>query len=309
MTIKDNRGQSLVITVVAMTVLLGMAALAIDVGSWYKQKRDLQATADAAALAGAQALPDSTADAQALAIQYAAENGGTLGASGITFSSGGITADDTINVSLSRPAPGFFSKVFGIDAVTVGARASARSGNPSSAMYVAPITVPSTHPMLACVPPPCPDTTSISLNDLHSPGSANAAGSFSLLDLIPGDGGNQGQSTVASWMERGFDQWMPLGTYDAEPSAMFNGSAFQTALEDRTGDDVLFPVYRPPILGGGSGARFNIIGWVGFHIDSAAAGGSNGNLVGHFTRFIAHGIQASSGNSGNYGDYVVQLVN
>ena len=305
---QDERGQTIVITVVFLTVLLGFCALAIDVGSWWKAKRDLQATADAAALAGAQALPESTSDAQSLAIQYAGQNGGVLSASGISFSSQ-ITAHDTINVQMTQDAPGFFSRVFGIDLVTVGAHASARTDGISSAMWVAPITVASTHPMLGCTPPPCTDTTTIPLNDLHSPGSGNAAGAFSLLDLIPGDGGNQGQSTVAGWMETGFDQWMPLGTYFGEPSTMYNGSDFQAALRDRTGDEVLFPVYRPPILGGGSGARFNIIGWVGFHIDSADATGSSGELVGHFTRFLAHGIQASSANSNDFGVRAVQLVN
>ena len=55
------------------TVLLGATAVSLDVGSWYHAKRALQAKADAAALAGAQALPLSTSDAQALAIQYAAD--------------------------------------------------------------------------------------------------------------------------------------------------------------------------------------------------------------------------------------------
>jgi Flp pilus assembly protein TadG len=308
MTIRDNRGQALVITVVAMTVILGMAALALDVGSWYKQKRDLQATADAAALAGAQALPDSTSNARALAIQYAADNGYSLDDSGISFSSQ-TTSNDTISVSLSKQADGFFSKVFGIDSVNVGAHASARTDGVSAAMYVAPITVASTHPMLSCTPPPCTDTTSIPLNDLHSPGSGDAAGSFSLLDLIQGDGGNQGQSTVAGWMSGGFDQYMSLGTYYAEPSTFYNGSAFQSALQARTGDVVLFPVYQPPILSGGSGARFDIIGWVGFHIDAATTQGSGGSLVGHFTEFLAHGIQATSGSSNTFGVRAVQLVN
>ena len=71
----DNRGQTTVLTLVFMTVLLGMAALVLDVGSWYRADRALQQTADSAALAGAQALPDSTGDATNLAIEYAGKNG------------------------------------------------------------------------------------------------------------------------------------------------------------------------------------------------------------------------------------------
>ncbi len=50
----------------ALVVMLGFAAFAIDVGRAYFAKRQLQASADAAALAGAQNLPDEAA-AKALA--------------------------------------------------------------------------------------------------------------------------------------------------------------------------------------------------------------------------------------------------
>ena len=75
---KNQRGQATVLSLVFMTVLLGMAALVLDVGSWYRADRDTQSTADAAALAGAQALPDSTSQASTLASQYATKNGGGL---------------------------------------------------------------------------------------------------------------------------------------------------------------------------------------------------------------------------------------
>ena len=58
MRIRSTQGQATVLTVVFLVVLLGMAALVLDVGSWYRAKRAAQSTADAAALAGAQALPD-----------------------------------------------------------------------------------------------------------------------------------------------------------------------------------------------------------------------------------------------------------
>src|SRR5207253_1752389 len=43
----SDRGQATVITVLFLTVLLGMAAMAIDVGTWYQAKRKLQAKAAA----------------------------------------------------------------------------------------------------------------------------------------------------------------------------------------------------------------------------------------------------------------------
>ena len=86
MKTRSERGQSTVLTLVFLTVLLGMAALVLDVGSWYRTKRAAQSTADAAALAGAQALPYDTAGASNLAMQYANKNGGGVLPSGVTFS-------------------------------------------------------------------------------------------------------------------------------------------------------------------------------------------------------------------------------
>ncbi|MDX6544023.1 MAG: hypothetical protein QOK32_1626, partial [Gaiellaceae bacterium] len=152
----DNRGQTTVLTLVFMTVLLGMAALVLDVGSWYRADRALQQTADSAALAGAQALPDSTGDATNLAIEYAGKNGGGLSSGGIAFSSQQL-ANDTIKVNMTKQAPGFFSSVLGMNGATVGAHASARAGTMSQAQYVAPIGVDEKHPMLSGSGCPCFD--------------------------------------------------------------------------------------------------------------------------------------------------------
>ena len=69
----DQRGQSLVLVVISLTVLLGMAALVLDLGLGWYAKRQLQASVDAAALAGAQELP-SSANAVARAHEYILKN-------------------------------------------------------------------------------------------------------------------------------------------------------------------------------------------------------------------------------------------
>lgn len=306
--IRDERGQAAVLTVVFLTVLLGMTALAIDVGSWWHAKRELQATADAAALAGAQALPESTVDARALAVQYATKNGGVLGAGDVTFSTR-VAPDDTISVAVHEDAPGFFSKLFGIDTVNVGARAAARSDNASQALYVAPIVVNWKHPMLQCKPLPCPDPTEIDLADLHKPGSGDAAGSFGLIDLDQNDNGSVGSQILGNWIQHGFDDYLPLGSYRAVPSAKFNSSWIRDALQIRTGTVLLFPIYKT-ITGPGDNAVYNIIGWVGFRVTRFDTSGSSAAVYGSFTRRISEGIQVKPGdNVPDYGVRVVQLVN
>ena len=56
--VRDESGQSIPMVVVFLVVLIGMLALVVDVGSWFRAQRQLQTTADAAALAGAYGLPD-----------------------------------------------------------------------------------------------------------------------------------------------------------------------------------------------------------------------------------------------------------
>jgi len=68
-------GQALIIVVLFLFVLLGMAAMVIDVGYAYYAHRNLQADVDAAALAGAQELPDP-AMAEAVAYDYSGRDGG-----------------------------------------------------------------------------------------------------------------------------------------------------------------------------------------------------------------------------------------
>lgn len=81
----DECGQSAVIAVLFLTVLLGMTASVVDVGSWFRAQRQAQTQADAAALAGAQLLPDDPAGAISTAVSYAKDNGVTIDPSDVSF--------------------------------------------------------------------------------------------------------------------------------------------------------------------------------------------------------------------------------
>src|SRR5947207_2246480 len=71
----SEQGAAIIIVAFSCLLLLGISAFAIDVGYMLQAHRDLQATADAAALAGAQLLPD-TAAAISTARAYSAISGG-----------------------------------------------------------------------------------------------------------------------------------------------------------------------------------------------------------------------------------------
>ncbi|HEX6699971.1 MAG TPA: pilus assembly protein TadG-related protein [Gaiellaceae bacterium] len=302
---RNESGQALVLMCVFLLSLVGLAALVLDVGSWYRAKRQLQSTADAAALAGAQSLPDNPGNASGLAASYANKNTPDLATSDYSISSN-IVPNDRITVRITRPSPGFFAKLFGIDSVDVGARATAQTEGMASAKYVAPIAVKNTHPMLSGAGCPCfgqQNETTIPVGDTGAPGA------FALVNLLNGAQGTSGASTLADWINKGFQNYLPLGGYFSDPGVKFNSQQIQDALTNRLGTEMLFPVYDT-LTGQGSNAEYHVIGWVGFHIESFDARGNTGTITGWFTEVIWDGLAAttSTGGGPNFGAHTVQLV-
>jgi hypothetical protein len=309
--IDRERGQVVVVTVLALASLLGMSALAIDVGAWFQTKRHLQATADASALAGAQALPDNPGAASALALSYADKNGGGVLGANVSISSTDMP-NDTITVSPKQERPGVFSRVLGIDSVDIGAHATAIAGVPAQALHVAPMVVYCDHSLIHnCNGSHLPSfnvSTTLDFAPLGAPGA------FGMLNL---DGGNGtvGASKEGEWILTGFDKYLPLGYYRSDPGAKFSSQNIRSALTDRINTILLFPVYKT-LTGTGQNAQYLIIGWIGFMLQSYTVHGNNATLNGYFTTYIAEGILAKHAGGGapgsgappDFGTRSIQLI-
>lgn len=304
--LRRDDGQATVLAAVFMIGMLALAAFVLDVGSWFRQQRASQSTVDAAALAGAQGLPSDPSKAYDLATDFANKNGGVAGAT-ITISSK-WNPNDMITVSQTGSAPGFFSKILGIDSVNVSAHASAVVAIPGEAKFVAPITVNIKHPQLSGPGCPCygvPTTLPL--------GKTGAPGAFALLNLDPTDiNGTVGSSTMASWLTNGYDKNLPLGEYFSDPGTKYNDSKVQAALQSRFKSDMLFPVYDT-LLNGGSNAQYHIIGWAAFHLTDASASGTSGSLTGYFTNVFWQGVVSTSGPPSpaipDLGVHTIALIN
>jgi Flp pilus assembly protein TadG len=293
---RSERGQMLAIMAVSIVALCAMGAFVTDVGSWFRAHRATQSVADASALAGAQKLPASTTDAQALAQEYGTKNGG--GVTQIQFTSNTFT-NDTISVRAERVAPGFLSKVLGIASVNVRADATARAWNLGSAKYAAPFAVDKAHPMLSG--PGCPCFNQPTTLDLKKVGP----GAFRIVN-IDHSGGGTGQQILSDWIMRGYDGYMGLGWYYSDPGAKFNPGPLEDAIRARVGSELLFPVYDAT-RAQGSGFEYRIVGWVGFRISGFDGQGNNSILYGEFTSVVWEGITSESGDN-FFGAKVVKLV-
>lgn len=296
--LRDESGQALLLTVVFLVALIGAAALTTDVGAWYRQQRQAQSTADAAALAGAQVLPADPAQAQTLAQQYGDTNGG--GVDGISFSQG-FEPDDTVTVDVKKDTPSFFANIFGIGHATVTATASARAGVPDQVFGAAPIVVNKRHPLLSGPGCPC-----FGVSTTLPLGKDGAPGAFGLVDF---NGGSNANGDLADWIQSGYDNYLPLGDYLSNTGAQFSSDNVQSALTDRLGTDLLFPVYDT-LTGSGSNAQYEVMGWVAFHMTSFESSGNTGSLTGWFTKAIWNGLQGTTDqNLPDFGVYSVELVN
>jgi Putative Flp pilus-assembly TadE/G-like len=295
---RSERGQVVVLTTVMLAALLGLGAMVMDVGVWFHAKRQLQATADAAALAGAQSLPTDPGQAESLAVQYGASNGGGVDAGDVSFESQWV-ANDTIVVHAHGTQSAYFAKVVGFGSQNIGASAKARSEAPAEARYVAPIGVDRLHPMLSGGGCPCFDeSTTLDLKKI-------GPGAFRILN-IDGSHGGTGQTILAGWINKGYDQYMGLGWYFSDAGAKFNSSQVTDALESHIGTELLFPVYDQT-RAEGSNFDYRVVGWVGFHLTGFTANGNNGTLTGWFTSITWDGIQAQP-PSEDFGAHSIQLV-
>jgi hypothetical protein len=133
--LEDERGQTMVITVMFLVILLGFCALVLDVGHAYLAQRRLQSSVDAAALAGADSLPDVGA-ANTVAGQYG--NGGSNTPFGVdsvkmTVTTSclvgvpGCTTANAVTVKETGVVKTYFGGLFGVPSFNVNASATACS--------------------------------------------------------------------------------------------------------------------------------------------------------------------------------------
>ena len=138
---------------IMLIVLLGAAAMAVDLGWLFWQSIEIQHGADAAALAGVVYEPNLRTEAHAEGIAAAAENqfvdtslGGSDTVQIIDFVDDptAVANDNELRATVTHSVPTFFLKVFGLDSVEIKRTAVAQ--------YVLPVALGSPDPNLGADP-------------------------------------------------------------------------------------------------------------------------------------------------------------
>ncbi|HUP01699.1 MAG TPA: Tad domain-containing protein [Gemmatimonadota bacterium] len=148
-----DRGSTLVLVAAAMVSLLGMVALAVDLGMLFTARSEAQRAADSAALAGAGHLmfnPNDEAGARSQAEQYGESN--DIQGQQIDIDPQEDVevdlAEERVRVTVHRdevrggPVATWFARVLGIDEVDVAAVAAAQLGPAGAAKCLKPFIIP-----------------------------------------------------------------------------------------------------------------------------------------------------------------------
>src|SRR3954447_4598774 len=134
--LSDEHGQAVVFVMVFLVVVIALVGFVIDVGHAYQAQRSLQGAADAAALAGAQELPDPAA-AQQLAQQYGSSAAGKNKISDVAVTEQGTTSCNAtipgcapvnlVSVHEKATGPTYFAKIIGVNSFSLNVHAAACS--------------------------------------------------------------------------------------------------------------------------------------------------------------------------------------
>jgi hypothetical protein len=140
----SGRGQVMALVAIALVVLIGFVALAVDLGFLWGTKRKMQTAADAAALAGAVASRQGgdAATVEARADNVASLNGFTNGTNGVAitvtnpYTGGTCSASaNCVRVHIQQPESTYFLRVLGFTTISVSASAASGTTNSGSCIY------------------------------------------------------------------------------------------------------------------------------------------------------------------------------
>lgn len=298
----EEHGQSMVFFVVLMTGFVLMVALVVDVGMWLQARRSTQVVADAAALAGAQALQSSASPTDAVN-DYRQLNSTVTK---VTIVPGDASS---VRVTASRDLPGLFSRLAEVAGVTATAHATARVGPPGSLsndrlqslgdVVITPLVIDESD-ACAGARPTCLDTTQTFVLGrelgMMCPGTCSTrrlAGWFSCpRQCLGGSFGSAG------------------GTIDV-PGA---GRRALTGIVSRAVQSLDGRTVIVPLVDGVDGSSYHVDGFAALVVTDANWPRNDGStdpdrwIRGHFTTYRAPGALTTSGAAVDYGVSVVGLT-
>src|ERR1700691_3636759 len=138
----QHSGQIVLLSIFSILVLMGICGTVVDLGLLYSSRRQMQTAADAAAIAGANALQSSNgSNYQVAATDVAGLNGFSNGNNGVTVTVAPPANDpgpaglSYVQVNITQSEPTYFLRVLGYNNVNVSTQAIAGTVNGPACIY------------------------------------------------------------------------------------------------------------------------------------------------------------------------------
>jgi hypothetical protein len=200
--IRNDSGAIALLVAILSVALIGMAAIVIDAGMLYSQRRSMQTAADAAALAGVQDLPANPASARSTANSYVDKNPGGTGATSRSYQVlSTYGPNDTLKVNIGQPSFNLtLARFLGMETASVGASATAVIASPSAyGANVMPFGIMSKEPSGSA---PFGYQFNQTLT-LKQPAGQGQSGNFQFLSLTLPPGGHFGANDITDALRNG----------------------------------------------------------------------------------------------------------
>ncbi|MEV5051783.1 pilus assembly protein TadG-related protein [Arthrobacter sp. LAR12-1-1.1] len=309
----SERGGIAVIVALLMVVLLGFAAIAIDVGKLYSERAQLQNGSDSVALMLAQKCAKNVNDSDcsstsALAGDLANKNAvdGQSNVKSIGLDKVNRKATVTIGAKETGGAPNsvsnFFARALGFPGSEVTAISNVQWGTPSKGTVIVPLTIAE-----------CKfssDPTVVQVLYIDAGGCGGIPGGFGwITDPDTTDSKCSVKMSAGASSDSGI--WFSSDTGASAPTVC--SSADISAIQDQT---VLLPLYAVA-TGTGSGGKYYVKGFAAFHVTGYHFSDeewpksdklANKTIRGSFVKFVSLSQALELGSASDYGTSVVRLT-
>lgn len=292
---KSEHGAVTIIVAVTLGALLAVAALAIDAGMLYQERRQMQTAVDAAALAAAHEMAEGRASsAESVARDYVAKNTPS-GTASVTVT---YPSQTQVRVSAGTSRDLFFARSFGAKKASLAAVATAGYGPAGSLSNLMPFIVPA-----SAVAPHIGSSHNFSfqLGEDRPTNGGGQGGYFWLCDYEPHGGGTP---KFADWIIDGYPGEVSVGS-------VANGTgvkaALKSAMSERIANNpsVIIPVFDST-EGMGANGEYHVVGFAEFVITGFSFQGNPKTISGYFTNGR---VAVSAGGGGTPGaDYGIRTV-
>jgi len=279
----QESGAVIVFFVLILTVLLGISAFVVDVGFLQWQKRHLQNTADASALAGAREYIDGTptlANITNVVNQYVLLNDVVVTeVKSVTLDNVDSPNNNTVTVVLSGNRQLFFGRIFGYNKSGLEVKSTAIAAPISGISGLIPFTITETR-----LTQLNQGQTFILYEEIDT-----SSGNWGTINFEPP--GSAGVNKLKEWTRNGYDGIIRIGeNISASPGAGLNANDWDNIVGTRAenGDILVVPVVQT-ISSSGTSTPMPVLGFAALSLTEIRGQGNEIELHATFIDTIEIG--------------------